>query len=113
MLLAQAPIPSPHINPIPAPRPPTPRMRKTVPRTTPIHAARSRLRATLLTAHVGPAVRRQRQIEAQHAQHHHGLRQDDSLAELLAALDGAFVVGTVAAQGGPLVLAASVSAGVL
>lgn len=88
-------------------------MRKTIPRTTPIHAARSRLRAPFLAAHVGPAVRRQRQIEAQHAQHHHRLRQDDRLADLLAALDGAFVVGTVAAQGRALILTAAVSAGVL
>ncbi|KAI3552305.1 hypothetical protein CSPX01_00054 [Colletotrichum filicis] len=113
MLLTQTTVPSPHLNPIPTPRPPTPRVRKTIPRTTPIHAARRRLRAALLTAHVSPAVRRQRQVEAQHAQHHHRLRQDDRLAELLAALDGALVVGTVAAQGGPLVLAAAVSAGVV
>ncbi|KXH61394.1 hypothetical protein CNYM01_09643 [Colletotrichum nymphaeae SA-01] len=113
MLLTQSPIPPSHLNTIPTPRPPTPRMRKTIPRTTPIHATRSRLRAPFLTAHVGPAVRRQRQVEAQHAQHHHRLRQHDRLAELLAALDGALVIGTVAAQGGPLVLAASVSAGVV
>ncbi|KAK1478849.1 hypothetical protein CCUS01_16444 [Colletotrichum cuscutae] len=92
MLLTQTTVPSPHLNPIPTPRPPTPRVRKTIPRTTPIHAARRRLRAALLTAHVSPAVRRQRQVEAQHAQHHHRLRQDDRLAELLAALDGALVV---------------------
>ncbi|KXH65505.1 hypothetical protein CSAL01_10804 [Colletotrichum salicis] len=110
MLLTQAPIPSPNLNPIHTPRPPTPRMRQTIPRT-PISS--SRLRAPFLTAHVGPAVRRQRQVKVKPAEHHHRLREDDGRAELLAPRSRAVVVRTEVAEGRTLVLAAAVDAGVV
>ncbi|KAK1639991.1 hypothetical protein BDP81DRAFT_422238 [Colletotrichum phormii] len=110
MLLTQTPIPPSNLNPIHTPRPPTPRMRQTIPRT-PISS--SRLRTPFLTTNVGTAVRRQRQVEVEPAEHHHRLREDDGRAELLAPGSRTVVVRTEVAEGRTLVLAAAVDAGVV
>ncbi|CCF39414.1 hypothetical protein CH063_10253, partial [Colletotrichum higginsianum] len=107
--------------PIEAPQPPTPRVGPTETRRAvdePLGAARpsalgvgtaespgvlgGSLAATLLAAGVGPAIRRERQVDAEHQ---HRLREGHAHAQLRAARDGALVVRAVLAELVALVVA--------
>ncbi|TQN67459.1 hypothetical protein CSHISOI_07976 [Colletotrichum shisoi] len=114
--------------PIEAPKPPTPRVGPAETRRVvdgPLGAARPSalgvgtaeapgvlggpLAATLLAAGVGPAIRRERQVDAEHQ---HRLREGHAHAQLRAARDGALVVRAVLAELVALVVACAVRADV-
>ncbi|WQF81879.1 hypothetical protein CDEST_06893 [Colletotrichum destructivum] len=67
------------------------------------------LAATLLAAGVGPAIRRERQVDAEHQ---HRLRERHAHAQLRAARDGALVVRAVLAELVALIVAGAVRADV-